>query len=676
MLDGPRHILETYSPVSDDLNEQARADKGYNEIHVTPEDGRYADKLVSMRAFSSEAQLARFRLMIEAEWFRELVKEVLPPELFDGMENMTKQISVAMGDIADKMTLSMANRITAIEAKSRHDVIAMITAMREEIEKVIPVADEAERAKLQTLLSYVHLGLTSEDVTSPSHSLMLLNTLRQLLTPKMNEMLAALRKKALDFDSVRDPNNATASMGLRYREYASNLEDLAAPVLNPDYLTVKFAGATGTHSALKEIAGEGKDPRSIAANFIAKIAPELHYLPVTAQINPHDDLSIWAGQLRRFCEEMRWICEEIWEDSGRDVLTADGTLQKLLSVKTDTGQSGSSAMPQKVQVINIENAKGTAQALAAIARGLHESININRLQRELSDSRQIREVFGDVLPKLLQIIQNMAVDIPKLTVNDACREPDPPILQQESKKQEKPKGNGLHLSTVLTQMRHFLASAAVHHADVAMLARTHNQPASPTTFGKELRVFAERMSYLENLANGKVGNRTLENPIPDEDIQTTASGVLEQFLGDMRIYSSERNGLVTYNPDYAALDDPRKFQLHALMYLGSPIAFTSFVESIEIDGSIAERELEAHYESLGEAIQTILRRYGVYNAYEIVKKKAQGSQMNRAQYQHMITDILGSADVQGKIPADVADRLLNLTPKDFIGEAAELAKSA
>ena len=35
--------------------------------------------------------------------------------------------------------------------------------------------------------------------------------------------------------------------------------------------------------------------------------------------------------------------------------------------------------------------------------------------------------------------------------------------------------------------------AAEQHAQVAMLAKTHGQPASPTTMGKELAVFAYRL---------------------------------------------------------------------------------------------------------------------------------------------------------------------------------------
>ena len=39
-----------------------------------------------------------------------------------------------------------------------------------------------------------------------------------------------------------------------------------------------------------------------------------------------------------------------------------------------------------------------------------------------------------------------------------------------------------------------VAALAEEHADVAMLARTHGQTASPTTLGKEMAIFAHRLA--------------------------------------------------------------------------------------------------------------------------------------------------------------------------------------
>ncbi len=86
-----------------------------------------------------------------------------------------------------------------------------------------------------------------------------------------------------------------------------------------------------------------------------------------------------------------------------------------------------------------------------------------------------------------------------------------------------------------------LATLAALTRDAAMLARTHGQPASPTTLGKELAVFVLRLRrQSEQLAaltfpakmNGAVGNYNAHRAAyPDVDWPALAARVLEQTFG-------------------------------------------------------------------------------------------------------------------------------------------------
>jgi adenylosuccinate lyase len=86
----------------------------------------------------------------------------------------------------------------------------------------------------------------------------------------------------------------------------------------------------------------------------------------------------------------------------------------------------------------------------------------------------------------------------------------------------------------LTQLAHA-------HADVAMMSRTHGQPASPSTLGKEmanvvarLRRAEQRIDAVEILGkmNGAVGNYNAHlSAYPDFDWQSFSRGVIEQRLG-------------------------------------------------------------------------------------------------------------------------------------------------
>lgn len=57
----------------------------------------------------------------------------------------------------------------------------------------------------------------------------------------------------------------------------------------------------------------------------------------------------------------------------------------------------------------------------------------------------------------------------------------------------------------LVEIRDVLADRATTHRDLAMLARTHGQPATPTTFGKELAVYAARLDRAIDRIDNAVG---------------------------------------------------------------------------------------------------------------------------------------------------------------------------
>ena len=86
-----------------------------------------------------------------------------------------------------------------------------------------------------------------------------------------------------------------------------------------------------------------------------------------------------------------------------------------------------------------------------------------------------------------------------------------------------------------------LTAIAHDNADMAMMSRTHGQPASPTTLGKEmanvvarLRRAQERIASVQILGkmNGAVGNYNAHlSAYPDVDWQAFARDVIEQRLG-------------------------------------------------------------------------------------------------------------------------------------------------
>ncbi len=87
---------------------------------------------------------------------------------------------------------------------------------------------------------------------------------------------------------------------------------------------------------------------------------------------------------------------------------------------------------------------------------------------------------------------------------------------------------------------------------------------------------------------------------------------------------------------------------------------------LEINADLMKADLDANWELLAEPIQTVMRRYAVPNAYEKLKELTRGTRVSRDGMQTFVSTL--------DIPEAAKAELLKLTPWDYTGKAAELAK--
>jgi len=87
---------------------------------------------------------------------------------------------------------------------------------------------------------------------------------------------------------------------------------------------------------------------------------------------------------------------------------------------------------------------------------------------------------------------------------------------------------------------------------------------------------------------------------------------------------------------------------------------------LEADPARLARDLEANWEVLAEAVQQVMRRHGVPEAYEQLKALSRGRRLDRRTLAAFVRKLA--------IPAAAKKRLLALTPAGYTGLAAELAR--
>ena len=78
------------------------------------------------------------------------------------------------------------------------------------------------------------------------------------------------------------------------------------------------------------------------------------------------------------------------------------------------------------------------------------------------------------------------------------------------------------------------------------------------------------------------------------------------------------------------------------------------------------RDIEQSWEVIGEAVQTVMRRYGIPEPYEQIKELTRGQVVDQKLMQDFIQSL--------QIPDDAKEHLLQLTPSTYTGLAESLAK--
>ncbi len=90
------------------------------------------------------------------------------------------------------------------------------------------------------------------------------------------------------------------------------------------------------------------------------------------------------------------------------------------------------------------------------------------------------------------------------------------------------------------------------------------------------------------------------------------------------------------------------------------------ISKLEIDELVISEDIENRWEVLAEAIQTVMRRYGIPKPYEKLKTLTRGNNINKS----ILVDFIQSLD----IPQEVKRELLELSPSKYTGLASKLIK--
>ena len=293
----------------------------------------------------------------------------------------------ALQVIKDKADFTV-ERILEIEQTTRHDVIAFLTNMAENI------GPESR---------FIHMGMTSSDLLDTSLAL-LCKEAGELILTKVKKFQQVLRDQAIvyreSFQIGRshgvhaEPITFGFKLALWSEEIGRHVQRWERAV--ESIATGKISGAVGTYQHL--------DPE-IEEEVCKRL--ELQPESVSSQVAQRDHHAEYMTTLANMAASLEKIAVEIRHLQRTEVLEAEEYFKK--------GQKGSSAMPHKRNPIVTERITGMARLLRGNAMVAMENVALWH-ERDISHSSVERVIIPDsttvmdyMLNKMTYLIENLLV---------------------------------------------------------------------------------------------------------------------------------------------------------------------------------------------------------------------------------------------------------------------------
>ncbi|TWH99682.1 adenylosuccinate lyase [Flavobacterium tiangeerense] len=342
-----------------------------NELNaISPIDGRYRSKTLSLAPFFSEEALIKYRVLVEIEYFIALCEVPLPQlagvnsDLFESLRNIYQNFSTE-----DALWIKETEKVT------NHDVKAVEYFIKDAFEKL----------GLSQYKEFIHFGLTSQDINNTAIPLSTKEAFEKVYMPSLIALTAKLKELSVEWKDVPmlarthgQPASPTR-LGKEIGVFVERLEEQMRLLFNIPF-AAKFGGATGNYNA-HHVAYPQIDWKQFGGKFVEDILGLHHSFPTT-QIEHYDHFAAFFDALKRI--------NTIIIDLDRDIWTY--VSMEYFKQKIKAGEIGSSAMPHKVNPIDFENSEGNLGIANAIFEHLSAKLPLSRLQRDLTDSTVLRNV--------------------------------------------------------------------------------------------------------------------------------------------------------------------------------------------------------------------------------------------------------------------------------------------
>src|SRR6478736_449690 len=232
-----------------------------NELNaVSPIDGRYRNKTISLSPFFSEEALIKYRVLVEIEYFIALCEAELPQ-----LAKVNNNVFPELRKIYQNFSTEDALWIKETEKTTNHDVKAVEYFIKDKFEKL----------GLSEFKEFIHFGLTSQDINNTAIPLSTKEAFEKVYLPGLISVIAKLKELSVEWKDIPmlarthgQPASPTR-LGKEILVFVERLEEQMRLLFNIPF-AAKFGGATGNFNA-HHVAYPNTDWKKFGSDFVEDV---------------------------------------------------------------------------------------------------------------------------------------------------------------------------------------------------------------------------------------------------------------------------------------------------------------------------------------------------------------------------------------------------------------------
>lgn len=337
------------------------------EETLTALDGRNRHKLEPLLPYLSELTMNKYRVLVEVWYLQHLSK-------YGVIRKLTIAENKILQKLAEEFNSVDYRKVRQIERVTNHEMKAVEGYIQQSLQKT----------SLNDVTEMIHFGLTTDDINNIVYALMIKNSLHNVLIPEIEKGLVLIKEKANQYKNIpmlgrtHGQPAAPTTLGKEFFVYYKRLSN-ELKLLKTLQFSAKLTGNTGNLNAHKFIY-----PDVNWLKFSREFIDSIELIPdfATTQIQPYDSLIRVFDSMRRINNIFQGMCVDLWI-----YISYNYFKQKVVSAET-----GSTALPHKVNPIYLEGAEGGFGIANALFEFYSRKLARTRMQRDLSDSTVRRSV--------------------------------------------------------------------------------------------------------------------------------------------------------------------------------------------------------------------------------------------------------------------------------------------